>query len=321
MVRKSSLDSTYTTGGLSSYPTGIDDSISLYKAANNAQTTLIQTLPFSGKFLIVNDTSLFPSQGLIKIGSELIYYATKTTGSFQNLQRGFAGTQQQQYSQGTTVSLTVDAELHNAVKDAVINIENYLGVQSLPSTTSLNGILKAQENRFLAPKPIFRGFPRLGSPPLQVRFQNFSNRLPSRFLWDFGDGGTSTDISPTHTYLEEGVFTVELKMVTVLKGQCVLTKSGYIVVSKSLIPPFMYVQPTMGTTSTTFTFIDQTEGEITSRYWIFGDGETASIDDPDNHTITHTYAQAGTYDASLLVVFSDGTQAAVNPSTGSVIVS
>jgi PKD repeat protein len=320
MTRKSTLDSNYTTGALSNYPLAIDDSNTLYTATNNAQTVLTQSLSFNGTFIIVQDTGDFPAYGLIRVGTELIYYGLKTSGSFQNLQRGFAGSSQQQWLQGTQVSLTVEAEPHNAIKDAVINIESYLGLKTLPDANSLNGILTAQENKYLAPKPIFRGVPLIGPPPLKVRFQNFSNKLAVRFLWDFGDGGTSTDVSPIHTYLEEGVFTVQLKMVTTLKGQGIITKSGYVTVSKSLIPPFMYVQPTMGTTSTTFTFIDQTEGPVVSRYWIFGDGTTTTIDDPDIHIITHNYTQPGTYNASLLVVHADGTQAAVDPSTGAIIV-
>ena len=44
---------------------------------------------------------------------------------------------------------------------------------------------------------------------LEVTFENFSQNANS-FTWDFGDGGTSSDESPTYTYAGPGEFTVTL---------------------------------------------------------------------------------------------------------------
>ena len=43
----------------------------------------------------------------------------------------------------------------------------------------------------------------------QVAFANTSTNASS-FVWDFGDGETSTEISPVHTYLTPGTYTVQL---------------------------------------------------------------------------------------------------------------
>lgn len=303
--RISSLDAGYTTGDLSVYPEALDSKETLYEVKNNAETVLSQSLTFNSRFVLVDDTTAFPDKGLIRIGTELIYYNEKATGIFKDLKRGFAGSIQNQWSKGVPVKMTVEAETHNSVKDAILNIEGYVGLKENPDDESLHGILEAQERRFLAPRPIFRGIPLKGPPPLKVRFQNFSNKEAVRFLWDFGDGGVSTDTNPTHTYLTEGIFTVQLKMITSLGGQGVVTKSGYVIVDKDEKLPLVYVQPEMGTTATTFTFIDQTDGDIITRHWIFDDGVKVTVEDPDVHTITHTYAAAGTYEPSLLVVFSD----------------
>ena len=45
--------------------------------------------------------------------------------------------------------------------------------------------------------------------PIAVTFKNISTNAQS-FLWSFGDGQTSTDMNPTHTYDSLGVFTVKL---------------------------------------------------------------------------------------------------------------
>lgn len=44
---------------------------------------------------------------------------------------------------------------------------------------------------------------------LTVTFNNTSNFADS-YSWDFGDGGTSTEMSPTYTYGDEGLYTVTL---------------------------------------------------------------------------------------------------------------
>jgi PKD repeat protein len=207
------------------------------------------------------------------------------------------------------------AEHHNAVKDAILQIERNLGVQDLPNANSLNGILKAHENRFLAPKPVFRAYPLKGSPALKVRFQNFTTGSPVRFLWDFGDGTTSVEKSPIHTYLTEGVYTVRLNIITGTGAQGIVTKNNYITVSNEQKTPFFYVQPSQGdseqtatahsTTPTVFDFVDQTDGAVAERYWIFGDGESLNVTDPNLHTTTHSYATPGVYEPSLMVIFAN----------------
>lgn len=305
--RITSLDSGYVTGDLSVYPEAIDTKETLYDVKNNAQTTLSQSMTYNSKLIIVESTTAFPDKGIIRIGKELVYYNDKTSTIFRDLIRGFAGSIQDLHPLGTTVDHAVTAEPHNAVKDAIINIQENIGTSVNPDEDSLNGILTAQEKKWLAPKAKFRAFPLEGPPPLTVRFQNFSGGEAIRFLWDFGDGGTSTEVNPTHTYVGEGLFTVRLTIFTSLQAQGIAIKKDYINVSELLDEPFMYVVPEMGTTSTTFEFVDQTDGDIVSRSWIFDDGETITIDDPDIHTITHTYSQTGTYNPTLAIAFSDTT--------------
>ena len=46
--------------------------------------------------------------------------------------------------------------------------------------------------------------------PLEVRFIDQSGNIPDSWLWDFGDGQTSTEQHPRHLYMSEGVYTVGL---------------------------------------------------------------------------------------------------------------
>ena len=46
--------------------------------------------------------------------------------------------------------------------------------------------------------------------PVEVKFENKSEKAES-YMWDFGDGATSAEISPSHTYSSSGNYAVQLK--------------------------------------------------------------------------------------------------------------
>lgn len=50
-----------------------------------------------------------------------------------------------------------------------------------------------------------------GAPPLTVHFTDLSQNDPIAWYWDFGDGGTSTQQNPTHTYTVVGQYNVTLQ--------------------------------------------------------------------------------------------------------------
>jgi PKD repeat protein len=334
MTRLSTLDVNYTPGALSVFPVAIDNKDILYEVKNNASTILIQTLSYTSKIIVVEDTSSFPDTGLIRIGpkagepgnAELIYYGKKTSNTFQLLSRAYAGSRQSSWKKGSTITNAVMAEAHNSIKDATINIQNDIGVLVEPASTSLNGILKSQEIRFLSPKPLFRAFPKKGPSPLYVRFQNFTTGDLIKYLWEFGDGTTSTEESPIHIYSNEGVYSVKLTITTSTGGTGVVTKKNYITIDNNLTTPFFYVKGTptkysvqtaslQSVSPTEFLFVDQTDGDIVQRNWIFGDGEKLTVNDPNIHTATHIYAKPSLstgYIVSLLVVFANNQSLRIN---------
>lgn len=60
-----------------------------------------------------------------------------------------------------------------------------------------------------------------------VVFTDESTNLPNSWLWDFGDGDTSPDQDPTHTYLTPGTYTVSLTATNAF-GSDVFTVAGLI---------------------------------------------------------------------------------------------
>lgn len=329
--RTTSLDLGYVVGDLSLYPAALDTVSQLFEAKNNAETYLKQSLTYTGQYVVVENNEKFPDVGILRVGppsgddgkAELIYYEKKSSGIFKNLIRGYAGSQRNPWPVGSVVGHAVFAELHNTLKDAIINIETNMGEEIRPDDESLNGILAAQERRFLAPKPLFRAYPTRGAPALKVRFQNFSTGPLIRYLWDFGDGTTSAAKHPTHTYQKEGIYTVKLNVITSLGAQGITTKSNYIVVDDEEKLPFFYVTPVQGYSRQTaeelniepteFTLVDQTDGDIVQRYWVFDgagthdgdevDGGSIAELDPNIHTTTYVYDAPGNYEPSLLLLF------------------
>jgi len=76
----------------------------------------------------------------------------------------------------------------------------------------------------------FSGSPVSGTAPLSVQFTDISTGTPSTWLWFFGDGVTSTEKNPQHTYLTQGVYNVSLT-VSNSAGSSGTTKLNYITVS------------------------------------------------------------------------------------------
>jgi PKD repeat protein len=61
-----------------------------------------------------------------------------------------------------------------------------------------------------APAAAFAAVPDAGRAPLEVAFADLSAGEPTAWLWDFGDGATSTERHPVHTYADGGSYDVSL---------------------------------------------------------------------------------------------------------------
>ena len=69
-----------------------------------------------------------------------------------------------------------------------------------------------------------------GEVPLTTQFYDQSKNLPTTWSWNFGDGTTSSEMSPTHTYTVTGSYTVTLT-VTNSAGTDTIAKTQYISVT------------------------------------------------------------------------------------------
>jgi len=60
------------------------------------------------------------------------------------------------------------------------------------------------------PNALFSMDKQFGSAPLTVHFTDKTLNNPDTFLWKFGDGTTSAERNPSHTYLTAGFYKVSL---------------------------------------------------------------------------------------------------------------
>ncbi|TET23080.1 MAG: PKD domain-containing protein [Candidatus Stahlbacteria bacterium] len=157
-----------------------------------------------------------------------------------------------------------------------------------------------------APQPPdadFSADPTIGSAPLDVTFTDLSTNAPTSWSWSFGDGGSSTDQNPQHTYNAPGTYTVRLTA-TNADGSDTETKANYITVTEALQASFT-ANPSMGYVPLTHrmevTFTDQSVGNPTSWTWDFGDNGTSTEQNP-----THVYTSAGEFTVTLTVSNTTG---------------
>lgn len=129
---------------------------------------------------------------------------------------------------------------------------------------------------------------------VEVQFENLSNG--ESYIWDFGDGTTSEDINPTHTFFGPGIFEVTLTAfhsetcnsedqatVTIAVGQEQTVSADFIAFQTDCES---FIVET----------INQSEGENLSFTWDMGDGTQYT-----SETVSHQYTDLGTYTISLSI--------------------
>jgi pseudomonalisin len=140
-----------------------------------------------------------------------------------------------------------------------------------------------------------------GKVPLTVHFTDKSVGSIKSWLWNFGDGKTSTTQNPSHTYSKAGAYTVTLTVTGADGETSALTESNYITVCTAPKANFT-AAPVSGKAPLPVVFTDKSTGVITSWLWNFGDGATSTVESPN-----HTYSKTGTYKAKLTVTGPGGT--------------
>lgn len=125
-----------------------------------------------------------------------------------------------------------------------------------------------------------------------VSFTNTSTGGGIWSSWDFGDGNTSSQYSPTHTYTTSGNYLVCLTIFDSL-SQC--QSSFCDTLSVQVTNPPCNASFTYSQSNGTVNFTNTSSGSFFSS-WTFGDGNTSNQTNPSN-----TYSSTGNYVVCLTI--------------------
>ena len=145
---------------------------------------------------------------------------------------------------------------------------------------------------------------------------NFTSSTSSvtAYLWNFGDGTTSTLANPSHTYTGFGFYTVSLTVTNAYGCTYTVSKASYI----KIIAPVVRINnlPRKGCAPFTTSFSPSVTSlyPVTGYYWDFGDGATSTLSSP-----SHTYTTQGSYTIKLRVVTAGGCTDSVTVNAGVIV--
>lgn len=222
---------------------------------------------------------------------------TGTAVSFINTTNPLPGSNAWSFGDGTGTNVISPVKTYSAV--AVPTVYQVKLINDFGSC--LDSVTK---NITVLPKP----FPSFTTPdtaackaPFTVNFQNNSQYATS-WLWIFGDGTTSTQKNPQHTYTTAGTYSVTLKAISLSGCDSTIVKTNYIIIAA----PDANVTnlPAKGCIPYTITFnptVQSVDG-IASYFWNFGDGTTSTLLNPP----PHTYSVVGKYKVTFIITTNGG---------------
>ncbi|MEZ4775620.1 MAG: PKD domain-containing protein [Bacteroidia bacterium] len=150
------------------------------------------------------------------------------------------------------------------------------------------------------PTADFTSADTIACPGAFVRFTNLSSGSGLSYLWDFGDGTTSTAVNPVHLFPANSSYTVTLTATDINGCADITGKINFVTVGQ---PTAAFFADNTSATCPPLTvhFTDQSSANIVTWFWDFGDGSTSILPNPSK-----IYATAGNYDVTLIVTTSQG---------------
>lgn len=138
--------------------------------------------------------------------------------------------------------------------------------------------------------------------PEKITFNNLSVPIDETYdiHWDFGEGGTSDKISPTHEYTEDGTFTVTIDITSPIGCHTSETFQGLITMEPSPRAGFVFTPEVINSINSTATFTDLSTGGI-GWFWEFGQQGRSFQQNP-----TFNFRDTGIVDIMQVVFHPNG---------------
>jgi gliding motility-associated-like protein len=156
-------------------------------------------------------------------------------------------------------------------------------------------------NFIIISKPVadFASADTLSCPGKPIVFTSYSVGNGLSFTWNFGDGNTSAQQSPTHQYSAPGVYTVKLFITDLYGCTDSLVRNQYVKID---VPRALFtMSDSVGTCPPLFVAFTNQSTYASSLMWNFGDGATSTDANP-----SHFYTTPGNFTATLTIVSPGG---------------
>ncbi|RNI36643.1 PKD domain-containing protein [Hanamia caeni] len=255
-------------------------------ACMDSITKLVTVLPKP----VVN----FTTADTISCGAPFtVNFQDKSSGSSNSSRSRIAG-QSYQWDFGDGSISNEQNPTHTYTKEGSYTVKLFV-TNAAGCTDSL---VKKAFVKIKAPVAVLNGLPKSGCAPLTHQFSSSINSLEkiSKYHWDFGDGTFSDSITPTHTYTSPGFYTITLTYTTV--GGCTdsVVKTNGIVIGQK--PKATYIADPLETCAfKPVNFKDNSEGNPDQWVWFFGDGSSATTQNP-----SHLYNDTGFFSVTLIAI-------------------
>jgi PKD repeat protein len=140
---------------------------------------------------------------------------------------------------------------------------------------------------------------------LTIHFLDQSEGTIIEWLWDFGDGSTSDEQNPIHSFQESGNYNVSLTAKTqniedTYSFEVYVEDTSETVEVNDTLSAYFYTYSDSSENILTVSFYEYTNDQDVSRLWDFGDDNTSTTENP-----LHTYDTEGTYMVTLTVTNND----------------
>lgn len=229
-----------------------------------AATKLVWQLDVGGAFI----TQQNPAYVIKRVGNKDLYEFTLI------VQKSFSSSGIKPIN--ITASLPVNSGLCSTLDEEIINFDFEVSDLPVAEFTSSNSVCIGAAMQFNYVEK------NIGEPV-------------NNWLWDFGDGTTSTSTNPSHTYTIAGNYKVKLSIKSNIGcSSNVFEKTVFI----AKLPIVNFDLPVNTCVNTSIPFMDKStsiDGNIVTWLWNFGDGTATSNQKNPNHIFT----KSGSYTISL----------------------
>ena len=142
----------------------------------------------------------------------------------------------------------------------------------------------------------------IGCNPGRIFFDNLSFPIDDTYdiIWDFGEGNSSSDISPTHTFRTDGVFDVSVQITSPIGCTTDTTFNQLIEIQPSPVADFIYSPGYLSRFNNTVQFTDQSRDAIFWE-WMFDNAIRSTELNP-----VVTFRDTGVHEVRLVVRHEQG---------------